>query len=133
MDDIAAPHSDDLPLLEVAEEVLLADLPVVLAIIVPVLQGDKLNWLVVDVRGEAFLRHGVETLRMQVLRPSRVVLRILDQVFFRGFAAILFAVVDQRNQVVRVARVPRDQVDEESRVLWLLQVEVDHGIQVSHS
>ena len=40
-------------------------------------------------------------------------------------------VVDERDQVVGIAGAARDQVDEEARVLGLLQVEVDHGVQVS--
>ncbi len=54
-DDIAAPHADNFPLAEVLEKVLRADLTVKMPVIVPVLQRDKLDWLVVHVSSEAFL------------------------------------------------------------------------------
>lgn len=92
---VSSPHSNDLPLAEVPEEVLRAYLAIVLSVVVPLLEGNELNGFVIDVSREALLRHGEEFLRLQVLWPRRVVLSILDQEFFRVLTSIFLTVVDQ--------------------------------------
>ena len=55
LNDVSTPHSDNLPLSEVTEEVLRTNLAVVLTIVVPVLQRNELNRLIVHICREAFL------------------------------------------------------------------------------
>ena len=59
-------------------------------------------------------------------------MRVFHQKLLRIFPPVLLAIVYQGHQVVGVARVTRDQIDEEPGVLRLLHVEVDHGVQVGH-
>ena len=94
LDDVASPHADDFPLAEVLEEVLGADLTVVLPVVVPVLEGDELDGLLIHIRREALFGHSVVLVRLEVLRTGRVVLSILDEEFFGVFASVLLSVVD---------------------------------------
>lgn len=130
--DVPPPHPDDLPLSEVPEEVFRADLPVVVPVVIPVLEGDEFDGLVIDVSCEPLLGHCEEFLGVEVFGPRRVVLGILGQEFIVVLAFVLLAVVDERHEIVRVAGVTRDQVDKEPCVLWLLEVEFDHAVEVSH-
>lgn len=104
LDDVSAPHAHNFPLREVPEEVLGADLTVEMPIVVPVLERNELNRLVVDIGCEAFLRHGVEffAFRAQIARPLTV-LSVLDEYLLRTLTLGLLLVVDERHKVIWVA------------------------------
>ena len=107
---------------------------VVLPIVVPVLERDELDRLIVHIRREALLGHRVELVRLQILwLCAPFVLSIFHKQLLCILTLILLTVVNKGHQIVWVTRLARNEVYEEPSVLWLLKIEMNHLVQVRHS